>query len=39
MVSALWMRLDSRLRGNDSVWCGEGFFMAHDPVYFNVTGY
>ena len=33
-----WTRLDSRLRGNDAVWCGEGFFVAHEPLYFNVMG-
>jgi hypothetical protein len=38
MVSTLWMPLDSRLRGNDAVWCGEGFFVAHEPLYFNVMG-
>ena len=35
---ALWMRLDSRLRGNDAVWCREGFSVAHEPSCFNVTG-
>ena len=39
MVSALWMPLDSRLRGNDSVWRGEWCFAAHEPLCFNVTGY
>ena len=38
MARALWMRLDSRLRGNDSMWCGEGFVVAHEPSRFNVTG-
>ena len=33
------MRLDSRLRGNDSVWCGEAVFVAHEPLCCNVTGY
>jgi hypothetical protein len=32
------MRLDSRLRGNDSVWRGEEFFVAHEPSCFSVTG-
>ena len=31
------MRLDSRLRGNDAVWCDEEFFVAHEPLCFNVT--
>ena len=35
----LWMRLDSRLRGNDSVWSYEEIFVAHEPLCFNVTGY
>ena len=35
---ALWMRLDSRLRGNDAVWCGEGFSGTHEPLCFSVTG-
>ena len=31
----LWIRL----RGNDSVSCGEGVFVAHEPSCFSVTGY
>ena len=27
-----------RLRGNDAVSCGEGFFVAHEPLCFNGTG-
>ena len=26
-----------RLRGNDSVSCSEWFFVAHEPLCFNVT--
>ena len=37
--STLWTHLDSRLRGNDSVWCDEEFFVTHEPSRFNVTGY
>ena len=33
--STRWTRLDSRLRGNDSVWCGEGF----EPLCFSMTAY
>ena len=36
MVSALWTHLDSRLRGNDSVSCGEGFVVAHESLCFSV---
>lgn len=35
----LWMRLDSRLRGHDAVWCGEEVFVAHEPLCCDVTGY
>ena len=31
------MRLNSRLRGHDSVWRDEGFFVAREPLCFNVT--
>ncbi len=24
---------------NDSVWCGEGFFVAHEPLCFSMTAY
>ena len=32
------MPLDSRLRGNDVVWRGEGVVVEHEPSCFNVTG-
>jgi hypothetical protein len=36
--ATLWAHLDSRLRGNDAVCCGEGGFVAHELSCYNVTG-
>ena len=35
----LWLRLDSRLRGNDLLGREEWLVVEHEPSCFNVTDY